>query len=257
MRSTLSALTLACAAAIDAIAAPPPHFSDLDARPPSVETAPVSMRAAKGMAAIEGAVFTIGREDGPPAERPAHSVALAGFRIDRTEVTNAAFAEYLNALSLAVLRDFDGGALRQSDVDAKTATLLREGDRSEGLYPLIALDDDQARIGFQSGRFVAAPGHADHPVAETTWAGARAYCAWRGARLPSEAEWEAAARGGDGRLYPWGDARPTPLSVVMTGRSGVTTPVGGRPAGASPFGLLDMSGSLAEWTRLAQTSLSL
>ncbi|HIP80660.1 MAG TPA: hypothetical protein EYH07_19645, partial [Kiloniellaceae bacterium] len=126
--------------------------------------------------------------------------------------------------------------------------LLREGREGGALYPIIALDDDEARIGGESGRFVPTAGYGTHPVTETTWAGARAYCAWRGARLPSEVEWEAAARGLEGRLYPWGDHQSPRQRVHLSNRTGETAPVGSYLGGATPLGLLDMAGSLAEWT---------
>ena len=84
----------------------------------------------------------------------------------------------------------------------------------------------------------------NHPVTEMTWAGAFAYCNWRGARLPTEVEWEAAARGLQGRTFPWGEAMPTTDLAVINRQSGDIVPVGSRPKGATPEGLLDMAGSL-------------
>ncbi|MEM6490678.1 MAG: SUMF1/EgtB/PvdO family nonheme iron enzyme [Pseudomonadota bacterium] len=239
---------LAACLATPALGLSPPDFSDRAARPPAADTAPASWAAQSTMLTVPAGRYRLGRDDGGPAEAPAHTVALAAFRIDRTEVTNAAFAEYLNALGLTALRAFDGGDAGARDFPPDQQGLLREGGRASGLYPIIALDDDQVRIGFRDDAFRPTPGFDDHPVAETTWAGARAYCLWRGARLPTEAEWEAAARGGDARRYPWGDAPPDETRVFVSVRTGVTAPVGRRPAGASPVGALDMSGSMAEWT---------
>jgi hypothetical protein len=83
--------------------------------------------------------------------------------------------------------------------------------------------------------------YADHPVTGVTWFQAQEYCARAGRRLPSEAEWEKAARGPDGRLFPWGDGAPGPTLLNFDGQVGDTTTVGSYPAGASPYGALDMA----------------
>ncbi len=256
--TTIAMIGLGAAGVVAAVAATglsearqgetPPDYTQLNSAALTADQAPHSTRAQDGMLAVPAGTYRLGRDDGPRIERPAHPVALKAFRIDRTEVTNAAFAEYLNALAIPVREAFEAGEASRDGLAEDSAALLMEGRRGSDLYPIIALDDDEARIGYENGAFRPTPGYEDHPVAETTWAGARAYCAWRGARLPSEAEWEAAARGSDARLYPWGDAAPDGTRVFVSGRTGVTGPVGERPAGASPNGAHDMSGSLAEWT---------
>ncbi|MBB3808563.1 formylglycine-generating enzyme family protein [Pseudochelatococcus contaminans] len=226
----------------------PPDFSTLrPAKAPTAANAPVSVKAQADMIAIPAGTYPIGRDDAAADQKPAHAVALKAFRVDRTEVTNAAFAEYLNLLGLRVSGPFAGGKLAENA--GEDATLLREqrwGVHNQ--YPIIALNDENARIGHDGNRFVSAAGFEDHPVAETTWAGARAYCNWRGARLPTEAEWEAAARGTDGRRYPWGNELPDATRAYVNRNPDATAPIGSLPAGASPFGALDMAGSVAEWT---------
>lgn len=200
------------------------------------------------MVQIAGGKYVIGTDDGAPDTRPAHTVTLERFLIDGLEVTNAAFAEFLNELEVRILNDASAGRVRPGDVEGPDAALLFEQSQGAQGPPFIALDDQDSRIALADGRFVPEPGFAEHPVTEVTWYGARAYCARRDARLPSEAEWEAAARGREGRTYPWGEEPPTAEHAVFGRRRGQTEPVGVRPAGATPEGVHDLAGSLAEWT---------
>jgi formylglycine-generating enzyme required for sulfatase activity len=90
-----------------------------------------------------------------------------------------------------------------------------------------------------------------HPINLVDWYDAAAYCKWTGGRLPTEAEWEYAARGNSGHRFPWGNQALTPDRANTFGEGDgweFTAPVGSYPQGASPFGLLDMAGNVSEWT---------
>jgi iron(II)-dependent oxidoreductase len=165
----------------------------------------------------------MGTDDGSEDERPAHVVTLRAYAIDRLLVTNAQFAEFLNAAGSANAR----------------------GER------LFDDDDRDARIHRVAGRWVADVGFEQHPVVEVSWAGARDYCAWRGKRLPTEAEWEKAARGTDRRRYPWADAPPDTSRARFAAGWNETAPVGRYPAGASAYGALDMAGNVWQWVSSA------
>ncbi|MBI2357514.1 MAG: SUMF1/EgtB/PvdO family nonheme iron enzyme [Deltaproteobacteria bacterium] len=178
---------------------------------------------------IPAGPFTMGSDSGPADERPAHRVDLPAFSIDRTPVTNAQFAAFLNAVGPV-------------------------GSRGERLFDI---DDPDARIHARDGKWVADKGFENHPVVEVSWAGARDYCAWVEKRLPTETEWEKAARGTDGRKYPWGNGPPDKTRAQFNARYNQTVPVDSFPAGASPYGVLDMAGNGWEWVSSAFTCLIL
>lgn len=199
------------------------------------------------MVRIEGGTYPIGSPEGRESAQPEHSVTLRPFLIDAYEVTNQEFAAFLNTLDIQAKRDVPAGELSPDDVEGRDADRVWGGaSGDERTY--IEMDDTDARIGIRNGKFVPEPGFSDHPAPESTWAGAGVYCAWRGARLPSEAEWEAAARGKEGRTYPWGEAPPTPERAVYGRARGNTDPVGSHPDGATPEGVFDLAGNEAEWT---------
>ena len=128
----------------------------------------------------------MGRDDGARDEAPLHRVYVRDFWIERHKVTNAEFAAFLNARGIT---SADGASRYDAD----------DTDARIHLRPAAA----------QHAAWVADAGYERHPAVEVSWYGARDYCAWKGRRLPTEAEWEKAARGHDRRRYPWGDAAPT------------------------------------------------
>ncbi len=149
------------------------------------------------MVLIEGGSYPIGSADGSASTRPPHRVTLDPFLIDIYEVTNGQFAAFLNTLEVTAKRDVRAGELRPDDVEGPDSDRAWGGSGNDRAF--IEMDDTDARIGIADGLFTPEPGFADHPVSESTWQGAVAFCAWRDARLPAEAEWEAAARGKEGR----------------------------------------------------------
>jgi formylglycine-generating enzyme required for sulfatase activity len=201
-----------------------------------------------GMVRIPEGEFFMGSASGSgglPDEQPQRSVYLAAYSIDRFEVTNEAYADFVSAT----------------------------GHRMpENQNPASTLWKDRRPM----------PGSERHPVVNVSWTDADAYCRWAGKRLPTEAEWEKAARGTDGRRYPWGNQWDIALAnsasywaartiefnsgadweafwvkgegahIAKTkGLNGevLTMPVGSFPASASVYGLMDMAGNVAEWVQ--------
>ena len=158
---------------------------------------------------------------------PAHSVTLDTYFMELTEVTNQQYLAFLNWMG--------------------------PGSHSNGCFNnrcvLTRNQDEGSPIIFDSQNYDIPPIAANLPVIGVTWYGARAYCEAIGRRLPTEAEWERAARGDQGFIYPWGNERDLTLARTSRPRDGNVGPiaVGSFPGGASPYGLQDMAGNVAEW----------
>jgi formylglycine-generating enzyme required for sulfatase activity len=161
-----------------------------------------------GMVAIPAGEFVMGSGQGD--EEPAHTVFADAFEIDVSEVTNAEFAQFVEETGY------------QTDAE-------KSGDPSPW------------RAYFQNGK-------DRYPVVKVSWNDAQAYCDWAGKRLPTEVEWEKAARGTDERVYPWGDEWD--VAKVNSKESGFRGPVtvGSFSEGVSPYGAMDMGGNVWEWT---------
>lgn len=161
------------------------------------------------MVYVPGGTIMMGTDQGEDNERPAHDVTLDGFWIDRTEVTNAQYARCV--------------AAQQCATPADTQSYTRP--------------------------YFGNPQFDDYPVIHVTWENATQYCTWAGGQLPTEAQWEYAARGPQGHLYPWGNEPPTDTRLNYRGAFGDTQPVGAYPTGASWVGAFDLAGNVWEWVR--------
>ena len=166
----------------------------------------------EGWVALDGGTFTMGSEHGEDNEKPPHQVTLSPFRISRYPVTN----------------------------DQHRHFVMETGKESPGHW---------------TGAQVPA-GRESHPIVNVSWGEAEAYCKWLTKRvgegvvcLPTEAQWEFAARGAEGREYPWGAEEPDEDRANFGGRVDGTTSVDAYPGGATPTGIYDLSGNVWEWCR--------
>jgi len=189
------------------------------------------------MVLIPAGEFLMGSTDGYPEEEPVHKVYLDDYYIDKYEVTNEEFCQFLN----------------------KEGNQVEDGDFWLNIYRRVCL------IECINGKYQPEPGYENHPVVCVNWYGVRAYARWAGKRLPTEAEWEKAARGGlvVGKKYPWGDEDPdgsqcnfadkkTSFFSALWWRSKaaddgyrMTAPVG--TYSPNGYGLYDMAGNVWEW----------
>ena len=150
-------------------------------------------------------------------EMPPHRVNLDAFWVYKYEVTNSQYANFLNS----------------------------NGNQSESGVLWFNIDSNDKQISNINGAWNPDKNFGDHPVANVTWYGAQAYCEWAGGHLPSEAQWEKAARGNSSNPYPWGVEEPN--SNLRSDDFNSTDPVGSYPDGASPLGVMDMCCNVSEW----------
>lgn len=194
-----------------------------------------------GMVWLPGGAFDMGSNTGDADEKPMHKVEVASFYLDRTEVTAEAYARCVSA----------GNCTKQDTVDWAGIT-------------------DAERQRWNPTCTYGKAGKEKHPMNCVSWDQAKAYCAWAGKRLPTETEWEYAARGQAGRKYPWGTAAPGPSRLNACGSECVkywknfgvtgwtemyagsdgheaTAPVGSIAGDRTPEGILDLGGNVSEW----------
>ncbi|HID62117.1 MAG TPA: hypothetical protein EYP49_05175 [Anaerolineae bacterium] len=198
--------------------------SVLPTQGPVAEATTVWEKDSAVMVHVPAGDFFMGSRDSDDAnadgdEKPMHPVYLDEFWIDKYEVTNEQFARFLN----------------------------EEGNQEEDGVSWVNVEDENSNIIHEDGQYRPRSGYEDHPVTYVSWYGAQSYCQWAGKRLPTEAEWEKAARGTDGRIWPWGNDWDEDKVNSRDAGPGHTTAMGSYPDGASPYGCMDMAGNAWEW----------
>jgi len=205
--------------------------------------------------------FVMGSENLGDDERPAHRVYLDDFWIDRYEVTNERFALFVTATGYQTEAERRGWGWvwKGSDGSTELTTGWEKVEGADWRHPRGPDPSTTLRQGSEQHSSIA--DKMDHPVVLVSWNDADTYCRWAGKRLPSEAQWEKAARGpsppqqarddegpGHGRRYAWGDEFDSAKANTSESERGDTTPVGSfSPQGDSPYGASDMTGNVWEW----------
>lgn len=232
------------------------------------------MAAPPGMVWIPGGRFLMGSYEGKPDEQPIHEVILDGFWMDQTEVTNRQFQEFVEATGYVTtaekapeLRSVRGALAEVKILDEFNApgSICFNPDLNPAeLDPSLGAYNWWTYQKGANWRQPEGPGSSiedrlDHPVVHVSWDDAQAYCRWAGKRLPTEAEWEYAARGSlAGKTYPWGNQRNPdgrwlnniwqgsfPFENTAEDGFPTTAPVASFPPNG--YGLYDMSGNVWEW----------
>lgn len=239
-------------------ATPRPSVSPTKAFTQTSISLPTEITDAKGvsMQLVPEGNFTMGSNNGSPDEKPTQSVYLDTFYVDRYEVTNKLYADCVNA----------GVCSRPKQIYLLGPTYSRINYVQDG----IPTDLHEYRID----QYYDSESYKNFPVVSVNWSMAKTYCEWRDARLPTEAEWEKAARGTDGRAYPWGNEFSCSSGNFFDfglghnwdytwnpgsnrGKSWLVGPtcdetvgtasVGSFPSGSSPYSVDDLSGNVSEW----------
>ncbi|MEK7746378.1 MAG: SUMF1/EgtB/PvdO family nonheme iron enzyme, partial [Elusimicrobiota bacterium] len=205
------------------------------------------LAAREDMVLVPEGDFLMGSDSGNENEAPPHKVRLAAFLIDRTEVSSADFLRFARAS--ASLEAIEGPWFRHFAQGARETLAALEK-----FHGPAGADLPLGRAASAALRAMGTPTPEDAdrqarlPARDVTWRDAAAYCRWAAKSLPTEAQWEKAARGTEGRVYPWGDAwDPGKARAGLEPEAG-PSPVGSFPEGASPYGCLDMAGNAWEWT---------
>ena len=205
------------------------YFSDLKAgsvRDEALELGPKLRRPPPrpqhvpgDMVFLEACTCRIGPDPSDEGRSPGHLAKVEGFWMDRFAVTVAQYAAFLN-----------------------------EGGRDQFYSTWMRLAERCGIVQVGPGDYKVIPGRADYPVVYVSYEGALAFAQSRGKMLPSETQWERAARGPEGRTYAWGDQALDPSRANCDFYYGGTTPVGSFAKGATPEGLWDMTGNVKEYT---------